>query len=129
MNERKLERCSRIDAAEEGTLERSDARPAVLAASRSQISPELPSTCLTRRASAALSPGSGPRSFTVLLAYSIAKPYGTAAWQRPHPYVGSHWPTAPRQYGGWNPGAAPSDPHCARASPIEQKSVPGPQVG
>jgi hypothetical protein len=67
--------------------------------------------------------------FTVLLlAYSIARPFGAAAWPRPHPYVGSDRAAAPQQYGGWNPGAAPPDPHCARVSPIEQNSVPGPEV-
>ena len=65
---------------------------------------------------------------SLLFAYSIAN-HGAPAWQRPHPYVGSHRPTAPQQYGGWNPGAAPSDAHCARVSSIEQKSVPGPAVG
>jgi hypothetical protein len=38
--------------------------------------------------------------------YSIARPCGAAAWQRPHPYVGSHGAAAPQQYGCWNAGAA-----------------------
>jgi hypothetical protein len=61
---------------------------------------------------------------------SIAKSHTAkvATWQRPHPYVGSHGTAAPQQYGCWNAGAAPSARHCARASPIEQKSVPGPEV-
>jgi hypothetical protein len=72
----------------------------------------------------------GPLSFTVR-PYSIAKSHTArvATWQRPHPYVGSHGTAAPQQYGCWNAGAALSDLHCARASPIEQKSVPGPEVG
>jgi hypothetical protein len=71
-------------------------------------------------------PGLAP---LVLLAYSIAKPYGAAAWQRPHPYVGSHRTAAPQQCGRRNAGAALSDCHCARASPVKQKSVPGPEIG
>jgi hypothetical protein len=72
----------------------------------------------------------GALSFTVR-PYSIAKSHTTrvATWLRPHPYVGSHGTAAPQQYGCWNAGAALSDPHCARVSSIEQKSIPGPEVG
>jgi hypothetical protein len=62
---------------------------------------------------------------------SLAKPGddSAAAWQRPHPYVGSHGTAAPKQYGWWNASATLSDRHCARASPVEQKSIPGSEVG
>jgi hypothetical protein len=64
-------------------------------------------------------------------AYLIAKPHtdGAVAWERPHPDVGSHRTAATEQRGGWNASAALSDSHRARASSIEQKSVPGPEVG